>query len=102
MLTRALLAAALAIMSFTMIFPADRPITPAGKAGRSIGVSSQRFVARPRTMSASVKRGPTAKLPVRWSCSSRMLICRFQLRRLAEMAAASVCSGLCRTSAMNA
>lgn len=54
MLTRALLTAAIAIMSSAVLFPADRPLTPAGKAGRSVTISPNGMVATSHPIAAQV------------------------------------------------
>src|SRR5262245_33816243 len=54
MLIRAPLTAAIAIMSSAMLFPADRPITPAGKAGRSVTIAPNGMVATSQPIAAQV------------------------------------------------
>jgi gamma-glutamyltranspeptidase/glutathione hydrolase len=54
MLIRAPLTAAIAIMSSAMLFPADRPLTPAGKAGRSVTIAPNGMVATSHPLAAQV------------------------------------------------
>jgi gamma-glutamyltranspeptidase/glutathione hydrolase len=54
MLTRALFTAAVAIMSSAFLFPADRPVTPAGKAGRSVTIAPSGMVATSHPLAAQI------------------------------------------------
>ena len=54
MLNRALLTTAFAFMSAAILFPADRPLTPAGKAGRSVTIAPNGMVATSHPLAAQV------------------------------------------------
>jgi gamma-glutamyltranspeptidase / glutathione hydrolase len=54
MLIRALLTTAIAIMSSALLFPADRPVTPAGKAGRSVTIAPSGMVATSHPLAAQI------------------------------------------------
>jgi gamma-glutamyltranspeptidase/glutathione hydrolase len=54
MFTRALLTTVFAIMSAAVLFPADRPLTPAGKAGRSVTIAPNGMVATSHPIAAQV------------------------------------------------